>query len=223
MNALDPGTQTPSYWRTLPKYCPIWTSCWIFFDTYRFNLSYCFIWCKSGIDYSIYISNFSLSFYLLGLKSSPLGVNLFIIINNPLKFLHLHLILLQFRSELIDDRQEHNINTHYLHPSCCMMIIQDTNKDRQYFAGCYHKWYNVLLELFDHSIHEELAEAAEQWHTHEMDSEHGVIECVHAGWDDGVGEYHWEEWDDGHPFVNLFHHFSRLGFELWFYLGLEIG
>lgn len=43
-----------------------------------------------------------------------------------------------------------------------MTIVNNTNKNGQYFTSCYYEWDYMLFELFNHPIDEELASTTQQ-------------------------------------------------------------
>lgn len=141
----------------------IWWLLWcpLFYDGYYVDwpniLQMCYYWC-------VYKSQLSLIFYFLfpdrlRLEPASFRLNFLIKINNSLKFLHLNLILPQLRRKLKNNRKEHNKHPNKLYGSGRMLIIQNTNKNSQYFASSNHKGYDMLFELFNHTVHEELAKA----------------------------------------------------------------
>ena len=42
-----------------------------------------------------------------------------------------------------------------------MPIENDTNDNCEYLPCCNDKWHNMLLKLFDHSVHENLANSSQ--------------------------------------------------------------
>lgn len=160
--------------------------------------------------------------FSLEIAHGSIGLNFLVEIYNLFKFLNLSFILFQLAGKFVDDGQEDNEHSWHLDRCCLMSIVNNANEDCQYFSGCYHEWHNVLLELFDHSIYEELASAAHQRHAEQVQGENGMVEKILECGDHCHWANHRNQWYDCHPFVDVLHHLGGLRFVLCLNFSLEI-
>lgn len=148
------------FWESLKELFPIWRCCLPCCDLLclfiLIHTSILFIFIQY-INY--HYSYLSFSFFLLSLEPTSFSLNLLIIIDNPLKLLHLNLILLQLAGKLINNSNKHNKDPKKLNKSGLMRVVYNTNENSEYFASSNNKWNNMLFKLFNHPIYKELTKA----------------------------------------------------------------